>query len=115
MSCCSKYHLNRKLVLESRVSTPDGAGGQVIGWSPQGTLFADVKARSAKEARIERRDRSSVSYQIHVRYAPVGSARRPTPDQRFSENGRIFSILAVTEADNQNRYLRIWAEEGNRA
>ncbi len=112
---CSKYHLNRKLVLESRIATPDGAGGQVIGWTPEGTLFADVKARSAKEPRIEGRDRSSVNYQIYVRFAPVGSPRRPRPDQRFTENGRIFSILAVAEADNDGRYLRIWAEEGNRA
>lgn len=112
---CAMYDLSRKLVLESRTTTSDGAGGQVIGWVTEGTLWAEVKAKRGGEPRRAKRDRSSVSYDIYVRGAPVGSPRRPRPDQRFSENGRVFSILAVAEADPDGRYLRIWAEEGSRA
>lgn len=112
---CGEYNLNRKLVLETRSLTPDGAGGQSIDWNTEGVLWAEVKARRGKEPRLSKRDRSSVAYDIYVRGAPIGSAQRPKPDQRFNENGRIFSILAVSEADTQGRYLRIWAEEGLKA
>lgn len=112
---CDCRKLNRKLTLETRSTIADGAGGQIVGWTPEGTLWAEVEAKRGTEPRLAKRDRSSVGYNIYVRGAPVGSPRRPRPDQRFTENGRIFSILAVAEDDPEGRFLRIWAEEGHRA
>jgi head-tail adaptor len=49
---------------------------------------------------------------VLVRAAPAGAASRPRSDQRLREDGRVFSILTVTEHDTGGRYLEIIAEEG---
>lgn len=108
-------HLNRKLVLESRVLTADDAGGQTVDWVAEGTLWAEVKLQRGAETRVSKRDLSTVNYTLFVRAAPIGSPRRPRPDQRFSEDGRIFSILAVGDDDPEGKYLRVWVQEGARA
>ena len=104
--------LSRKLVLEERVSTPDGKGGFTVGWQVLGALWANVDARSGREALVGARDVSRVRYRIIVRGAPVGAASRPRPDQRFREGDRVFSIQAVSEYDPKGRWLECWAEEG---
>lgn len=105
-------NLSRKLVLEERANTPDGKGGFAVGWQVLGVLWANVDARSGREALVGARDVSRVRYRIVVRGAPVGAASRPQPDQRFREGDRIFSILAVSEFDANGRWLECWAEEG---
>ena len=107
-----KVNLSRKLVLEERANTPDGKGGFTVGWQVLGVVWADVDARSGREALVSARDISRVRYRIIVRGAPVGAASRPRPDQRFREGDRVFSILAVAEFDPAGRWLECWAEEG---
>jgi SPP1 family predicted phage head-tail adaptor len=103
--------LNRKLVLESPVSTPDGAGGFAKTWASLGTIWADVQPGAGKElAGIEVKV-SSVSYLITVRGAAEGSPQRPKAGQRFSKGTRRFEILAVTEADAEGRHLKCYARE----
>jgi len=104
--------LTRKLVLEERANTPDGKGGFTVGWQVLGVVWADVDARTAREALVGARDHSRVRYRIVVRGAPVGATSRPRPDQRFREGDRVFSILAVSEYDPNGRWLECWAEEG---
>jgi head-tail adaptor len=53
-----------------------------------------------------------VFVRILVRGSPVGSPSRPRPDQRLREGERIFTILAVAEADPAARFLEVHAEEG---
>lgn len=107
-----KVNLSRKLVLEERANTPDGKGGFSDGWQVLGVVWADVDARSGREALVGARDVSRIRYRIIVRGSPVGSASRPRPDQRFREGERVFSILAVAEFDAIGRWLECWAEEG---
>ena len=104
--------LLRRLVLETAVRTPDGAGGYTSEWVPVGTLWADVTARTAREDLVSGAERPRVRYRILVRGAPVGTPRRPRFDQRLREGGRVFSILTVAECDQDGRYLEILAEEG---
>ncbi len=103
--------LNRKLLLEEESRTPDSAGGWTRGWVALGALWAAVRSRSGREAEEGGRSVSRVSHRILVRAAPVGSQRRPRPDQRFREGTRLFRIRAVTEADGRGRYLVCWADE----
>lgn len=105
-------HLSRRLVLETRESQPDGAGGHEVAWVPLGTVWADVSARTGREDFVGGQPRHRTKYRIVVRGAPAGAPSRPRPDQRFREGARIFDILSVAEADRSGRYLMIHAEEG---
>jgi head-tail adaptor len=103
--------LNRKLMLEAPVRTPDGAGGFVETWAALGTLWARIEARAGDENAGQFGSESVVNYKIFVRAAPVGSPARPKPEQRLSEDGRIFRIQAVTEWDQAGLYLVCFARE----
>ncbi len=104
--------MSRRLVLETRESLADGAGGFAVSWRALGTLWADVRARSGREELLAAQPTSRVKSRILVRAAPVGAPSRPRPEQRFREGERVFNILAVAEYDPHGRYLAIDAEEG---
>jgi head-tail adaptor len=104
--------LLRRLVLERTERVPDGAGGFEVTWVPARAIWADVTARTGREDFIGAAGRPRVTYRIVVRGAPVGSASRPSTDQRLREGARIFNILTVAERDARGRYLEILAEEG---
>ncbi len=108
----SQPSLNRRLVLESRLDTPDGLGGFVISWVPNGAHWAQVRAQSAHESKIGERDTAVVNYRILVRSAAIGASSRPTSAQRFREFERVFNILAVAEHGEDGRFLECWTEEG---
>ena len=105
-------HLTRKLVLEAPQKLPDGAGGFSTTWTAQGTLWAEVTARTGNETLDSgSASVSRVGYRIVVRAAPSGAPSRPVPDQRFREGARVFRIQAVSEADPRGAFLVCWAEE----
>lgn len=104
-------HLNRALVLESAVRTPDGAGGFTEAWTALGMLWAEVLPGSGSDILGEERMLSAVPYRVTVRGAPVGATSRPTAGQRFREGARLFLIQAVTEHDPDGRYLTCFARE----
>lgn len=107
----SGRRLNRLLVLEEPVRIPDGAGGFLRNWAPLGEHWAEVSAGSGKARAGEFVTLASVPVKIVVRAAPQGSPRRPLPEQRFRDGSRIFRILAVAEADPEQRYLTCFARE----
>ncbi|MGL5010997.1 MAG: head-tail adaptor protein [Paracoccaceae bacterium] len=104
-------HLTRKLVLEGRVTTPDGAGGFTEGWVVRGTLWAEVVAGTGRDAPGEEITLASIPYRITVRGAAQGAPSRPIPDQRLRDGGRLFRILAVTERDATGQFLTCFARE----
>ena len=104
-------HLNRALVLESGVRSPDGAGGYTTVWTALGTLWAEVLAGSGSDALGEERMLSAVPYRVTVRAAPALSPSRPKAGQRFREGTRLFLIQAVTERDPDGRYLTCFVRE----
>lgn len=103
--------LNRRMVLEARTRTADGAGGHVQGWTPLGTLWAALDGRTGRGARGEAAALGLARFRITVRGAAHGAPRRPVAGQRLVEGARVFSIRAVTEADAAGRYLICHAEE----
>lgn len=104
-------HLNRALVLEGVVRTPDGAGGFTTTWTALGTLWAEVLPGSGSDTLGEERMLSAVPCRITVRGATVGSSSRPVAGQRFREGTRLFWIQAVTERDQFGRYLTCFCRE----
>lgn len=107
----TRRNFNRRLVLEHVVRAPDGAGGFTETWEVLGTLWAEVRAGTGREAAGEEITLSSVAYRVFVRGAPIGSAARPEPGQRFREGQRVFAIQAVAEADPAGRVLVCFARE----
>jgi head-tail adaptor len=104
-------HLNRALVLEGVVRTPDGAGGFTEAWTALGTLHAEVLPGSGSDVLGEERMLSAVPYRVTVRGTPIGAPSRPKPGQRFREGTRLFLIQAVTERDPDGRYLTCFSRE----
>lgn len=104
-------NLNRRLVLETSVKVPDGAGGFTHTWTAKGTVWASLKPGAGRERFGAAATISTVTYRIVVRGAPVGSPRRPTTEDRFREGARIYEILAVSELDPDGRYLTCHANE----
>lgn len=104
--------LSTRLILEERVSTPDGAGGEADEWTTIGVHHVALDARSAAEGEIGERRFGSVNYRATMRYAPHGAVGRPRADQRFREGERIFNILGVADADSRKQWMICWLEEG---
>ena len=107
----SAVRLSRKLVLEAPQNVADGAGGFVQAWAVLGTLWGEVLPGSGREMAGVEVVLASVPYKITVRGAPVGNPRRPRPEQRLRDGARVFTILAVTEHDQDAQYLTCFARE----
>jgi len=104
-------HLSRRLVLEEAQRVPDGAGGFALTWATKGTLWAAIEAGAGRERAGESATISTAAYRITVRAALVGAPSRPRAEQRFRDGARVFVIGAVTEADEDGRYLTCHATE----
>lgn len=99
------YALDRPVLLEEAATRPDGAGGYTTSWSALGTLWIELRAGAGSEQRGPIAPEGRMLFRAFLRAAPPGSPRRPRPDQRLREGGRIFAILAVAEADPAGAYL----------
>ncbi len=97
--------LNRRLILEEKVQTADGAGGFVETWIPLGTTWAALRAGNGGEGEVDHLRQSQTSVAITVRAAPFGAPSRPKAGQRFAEGIRLFEIHAVVERDPTGRFL----------
>ncbi|WP_120500959.1 head-tail adaptor protein [Roseovarius sp. EL26] len=106
-----RVHLSRKLVLEAPERAPDSAGGYVESWVAIGTLWAEITARSGREAAGAATNLSQSGYRIVVRAAPVGTTARPLAGQRLRDGDRVFAIEAVNERDVHGRFLTCYAQE----
>ncbi|SEN03620.1 head-tail adaptor [Pseudorhodobacter antarcticus] len=104
-------HLSRPLVLEGAVELADGMGGLTRSWGALGTLWAEVLPGTGRDVAGEEVVVSTVPYRITVRGAPQGAASRPQVGQRFRDGARVFAILAVTERDEDGRYLVCFVRE----
>lgn len=107
----ARVHLDRRLVLEAPSRSADGAGGYDETWVEQGVLWADLQARTGREADGEAASLSRTGYRITVRAAPFGAPSRPVAGQRFRDGARIFTITSVAEQDSRGRFLTCFAEE----
>ena len=103
--------LTRRLDLEERQTTPDGAGGFSESWVALGTLWAALEPGRGREIDAAAGALARLPWRITLRGARAGRPRRPRPGQRLTDGARRFAVLAVAEADPQGRYLTCFAEE----
>ncbi len=102
--------LSRKLELEDRVRSGDGAGGFSGGWVQLGTHWGAVDPISGRLERSDGAARSRVAYKITVRAMPPASSARPRAGQRFREGARVYDIRAVLQSSDA-RYLTCIVDE----
>ncbi|KPQ06770.1 MAG: Bacteriophage head-tail adaptor [Rhodobacteraceae bacterium HLUCCA12] len=107
----SRYRLMRPMTLEEAQTIPDGAGGYTLDWQMLGTLWVEMRPGAGRERRGAIAPEGTMLFRIFLRAAPQGSHQRPRPDQRLREGARVFTILAVSEADAAGAYLICHARE----
>ena len=99
-------NLDQRLMLQSPVRTPDGAGGATIAWS----LIAEVWAWVSPAGGAERLDaeglKGRVTHEVWLRHR-----EGVKPEMRFLLGTRALEIRAVFEAGGRRPYLRCICEE----
>jgi SPP1 family predicted phage head-tail adaptor len=99
--------LRLQLALEKATASPDGAGGATLAWAAVATLFADVTPLRAEERPRGEGLADMVLHRIVVRHRDD-----VLPGDRFRLGERTFLILAVSDPQEDGRYLACLAEEG---
>lgn len=103
--------LNRRMALEERVEVPNGSGGFLLNWQELGRHWVALETARGRDGGREALATGELTLRLVLRAAPEGDAARPRPGQRLREGGRVFAILAVVEADPDQRYLSCFARE----
>ncbi len=98
--------LRRRLVHQTLVDVPDGAGGVVRHFVEVDRLWGRLDAASAEYGIAEERARASHLWRITVR-APTAIA----PGDRLLMSGRVFHVEAVGELDGWGRFARCRCRE----
>lgn len=106
-----QINLSRRLVLENRQKTPDGAGGWVQSWVPLGTIWAKIETSTGRREAREHADQSVNKVKITTRNAPMDSDARVKPGQRLVEGSNVFLVDAVAETEPHGLYLTCWARK----
>ncbi|RVV98999.1 head-tail adaptor protein [Mesobaculum littorinae] len=103
--------LTRKLVLEERRRSPDGAGGHKESWIALGAHWGELRLATARDQAGLAAPGALTRWRITLRAMPPGAPSRPRPGQRFCLGARVFAIRAVAEVEPEARFLMCVAEE----
>lgn len=98
--------LRLRLVLEKPMLTGDGAGGATRGWNATGIVAADIRPLRPEERGTGEGVADLTLHKIVIRHRTDVK-----PGDRFRLGGRTFLILAVSDPQEDGRYLACLAEE----
>lgn len=98
--------LNRRLVVEAPIETPDGAGGVSRAFMAVATLWADVTPLAARASTDAASLGALATHRILVRAGP-----EITTQHRLRLDAREFCIVAIRAHDRSGRFIEIHAEE----
>lgn len=101
--------LRLRLTLEKPARVPDGAGGATLAWTAVGAVAADVAPARAEERAAGEGASDRVLHKIVIRRRSDVNA-----GDRFRLGARTFLILAVSDPQEDGRYLECVAEEEGR-
>lgn len=109
MKCCELYSgkLRNLIDIERAVETPDGAGGNSKVWQVIASPRAYIKPISGGERFQAMRLESNISHRIFIRYRSDLKS-----DDRINYQGRLMQIKAIVNIEEQNKWLEIYAVEG---
>lgn len=97
--------LNRRMVLETPIDAPDGAGGILRSWVALGEKWVELRPLQGKLAELGDVPVALSRAKIVLRSGSPTSPSRPRAEQRFREGTRVFLIDAVADLTPAARYL----------
>ncbi len=98
--------LNKRLVIEDLVATPDGVGGAETSWAEFATVWAKVRTRHGSEKIFADAPTSTVQQVVTIRH--LAGLR---PRMRFVDGTRILQILSIVNVDEEGRWLSCLCRE----
>lgn len=109
MKCCdlTAGKLRSTINVQREQSVSDGAGGSTITWSTIATPRAYIKPMSGGERMQAMRLEANVTHRIFIRYRDD----LKTSD-RIEYKGRLMQIRALINLEERNRWIEIYADEG---
>ena len=112
MTALRAGQLRKRVLVQSRSSSPDAIGGQSTTWADLKTIWAEVTALSGRELMLAQTIAAEVTHEINCRYDPVFADPRTVAAYRIVYNGRRFNIHGVQNEDERNRRITLQASEG---
>lgn len=111
MNCCdiTSGKLRNIIDIQRATTTPDGGGGSSVVWSTIASPRAFIKPISGGERFQAMRIEADTTHRVYIRYR----ADLLTSD-RLNFNGRLMQIRALINIEERNRWLEIYADEGER-
>ena len=104
--------LNRRITLQSPVTTLDAYGVPTPGWTDMMTVWAAIEPLSGRELVSAQRIASEISHQLTVRFSSLLTDTRIVAGYRALYKGRIFNIHAAMNEDESNVLITLLASEG---
>jgi head-tail adaptor len=98
--------LDRRLILEEPVDTPDGAGGYTRTYQTAATLWAQVMPAAARGDVTADSLGATVAHRIVIRAGPDVTTRH-----RLRDGDRVLRIVSARKQDVRGLLLVIHAEE----
>ena len=104
--------LRSRGILQQRVNTPDGQGGNGVSWTNVATLWAQVVAVVGAEGVTADQQRPLVTYNITIRFrrGVIPSEYGVDASMRFVIGARIFDIRSVIDEEERHEALILGCE-----
>ena len=97
--------MDRRIKIESRTLTQDGAGGNVEGWAVIADAWAEQVNQSGKESETADADRAESSTTWRVRYKSFFDGVSASSNYRLTYKGEVFNITHAKEEGRQNTHI----------
>ena len=109
MKCCelTSGKLRETLIFQRLVPVSDGAGGQVVTWTPILTTRGMVAPLSGREAMFAMQREATVTHRIYVRYRAD-----LLPSDRVVVRGVTMQVLSILNLELRNQWLELSCESG---
>jgi SPP1 family predicted phage head-tail adaptor len=107
--------LRRKIVIERRVTTPDGMGGNTSTWSadPADGVWAALRNLTGTERWEAHRVMPGNLIRVYVRWRDDGNGNPYyTTEDRIIHQGRTYTIIAVFDVEFRREFIQIDMQEG---
>lgn len=99
--------MRRRVMVQSKILTLDGAGGQTVVWANFTTIWVEILPIKSDEKLIAGKVTQTTTHDIVTRYRTD-----ITNDHRIVYGTRIFQINGVSIIEEKQRFLHLACAEG---